>query len=208
MKAKNTLFLLLQCLTFFVYAKEVTQCTVTIENELEGSSLEYGDLQLLVVQPMTGKIVETFPCTPDGNCFAIVQDIAQFSLRISGPSHALFEPKQILIGASESTFNCNESLTFTLKGYRCEIPVKVMTENDQLVAGPAGISIRLKHNIPNSFNTTVLTDENGIATFEGVPDQILNAYFEQDKKDNGLPLYWVEKQNFQVLFKSSGGFLL
>ena len=155
----NTLFSALSLITSLlatVRSQSITQCTVTIESELKEQSLNYGDLQLQVVQPNTGKIIDTFPCTPDGNCFAIVQDLEQFSLRVNGPSHALFEPKKFMIGTSSS---CEDSLTFTLKGNRCDIPVKVMGGDDKLQNGPAGIQIRLKHTIPGGYDHTMKTNE-------------------------------------------------
>jgi len=72
----------------------VTQCTVVIERASEqvGSNFEFSEL-VLQVMSKTGKVLESFPCTPDGNCFAIVQDLPSFSLKLAGSSHALFEPK-------------------------------------------------------------------------------------------------------------------
>ena len=74
-----------------------------------------------------------------------------------------------MIGASGSSVTCEDSLTFTLKGYRCDVPIKVMTGDEKLVPGPAGIPVRLHHSIPGGYNHTELTDENGIASFENVP---------------------------------------
>lgn len=90
-------------------------------------------MTLQVVQPQTGKTIEEFPCTPDGNCFAIIQDLDVFALRVAGPAFALFEPKEILIGDSQkSTMTCQEDkeLTFRLKGHRIVIPVVIMTADD------------------------------------------------------------------------------
>lgn len=98
-------------------------------------------MTLQVVQPQTGKTIEEFPCTPDGNCFAIIQDLDVFALRIAGPAFALFEPKEILIGDS---ITCQEDkeLTFRLKGHRIVIPIVIMT-TDELVQGPSGVQIKL-----------------------------------------------------------------
>ena len=119
-------------------------------------------MALEVVQPGSNKIVESFPCTPDGNCFALVQDMPQFSLRIAGHSSALFEPKSIHIGGPNGQASC-EDLTFVLKGYVLRIPVKMRTAQGELVAGPAGISIKLSDTNPDGYVSTVKTDANGIA---------------------------------------------
>ena len=78
---------------------------------------------LQVIQLGSSKIVDSFPCTPDGNCFALVQDMPQFSLKVSGPSSALFEPKHIKIGGNDGLSSC-EGLSFVLKGYGCDVPIK------------------------------------------------------------------------------------
>ena len=83
--------------------------------------------------------MDSFPCTPDGNCFALVQDLPSFTLKVVGPQPALFEPKQISVSAEASC----EDLTFVLKGFSCVIPVKMRQGDGSLVNGPAGLPIQL-----------------------------------------------------------------
>ena len=115
---------LIATLSEIVYSQNLHQCTVSIEraNEDSSSEITLDHMALEVVQPGSNKIVESFPCTPDGNCFALVQDMPQFSLRIVGHSSALFEPKSVTVGGSDGLDTC-EDLTFVLKGYVCYIPV-------------------------------------------------------------------------------------
>ena len=84
MKSKTLHFLLitwfLAVLSKVAYSQNVHQCTVSIERANEDSSSDTDDITLdhmalEVVQPGSNKIVESFPCTPDGNCFALVQDM-------------------------------------------------------------------------------------------------------------------------------------
>ena len=85
---------------------------------------------------------------------------------------------------------------FELEGYRVDIPVKIKNGDDQLVPGPAGIPIRLFWNIPDAYNQTVLTDDKGIATFGGVPEEHLHAFFLQDKPETGEKLYSLKLERF------------
>ena len=96
-----------------------------------------------------------------------------------------------------------------LKGYVCNIPVRVRNEDGSLSAGPAGIPIRIKANTPNGYTSTVRTDGNGIASFEEVPNGKYNAYFEQSEEDSGggLPLYGLREKFFQIDFTLSEGFI-
>ena len=94
-----------------------------------------------------------------------------------------------------------------LKGYVCNIPVRVRNEDGSLSDGPAGIPIRIKANTPNGYASTVRTDMNGIASFEEVPNGKYNAYFEQSEDGAGLPLYGLREKFFQIDFTSSEGFI-
>ena len=96
-----------------------------------------------MLKPGSKKIVDSFPCTPDGNCFALVQDISEFTLKIHGPSAALFEPREIKIGGKDGLASC-EDLTFLLKGYGVTVPVKFRLSDGSLVRGPPGIPIKLR----------------------------------------------------------------
>ena len=97
-----------------------------------------------------------------------------------------------------------------LKGYVCNIPVKLRTADGGLAAAPAGIPIKLSDTSPTGFRSTVVTDGNGIAAFDEIPAKHLYAYFDEElcKKaaDNGKALYSVNKQVFSVLFSSKDGF--
>ena len=99
--------------------------------------------------------------------------------------------------------NC-EDLTFLLKGYSCNIPVKFQTADGELMNGPAGVPIRLIQNIVNGYEQVVNTDSNGVASFEQVPSSIFTAYFNIDgstkAKDGGKTLYKLNKNFFQVNF--------
>ena len=56
-----------------------------------------------------------YPCTPEGNCFAIVQEMTSFGLRIvkssalSGPPVTV-EPKHVIIGGPDGLESCEEIL--------------------------------------------------------------------------------------------------
>lgn len=136
---QTTLLLLsvFQLLAATTFSQSLKQCSVHIERpEDDKTDLELGEMVLQVSQPGSpNKIVESFPCTPDGNCFALVQDMPSFTLKVKGPQSALFEPKQISVDADSSC----EDLTFVLKGYSCVIPVKMRTGDGSLVDGPEGL---------------------------------------------------------------------
>ena len=89
-----------------------------------------------------------------------------------------------------------------LKGYVCNIPVRVQNEDGTLSTGPAGVPIRIKANTPNGYSSTVKTDSNGIASFEEVPNGKYNAYFDQSE-DGGLPMYGLKEKFFPIDFTSS-----
>lgn len=82
-----------------------------------------------------------------------------------------------------------------------------MTGDEKLVSGPAGHPVRLQHSIPQGYDRTVLTDENGIASFEDVPNTNLHAYFIQDK-ENGKEMYSMDIDKIQALFTGKNGFEL
>ena len=167
-------------------------------------------MTLQVLHPQSNAVVESFPCTPDGNCFALVHDMTQFALRVKGPYSALFHPKHILVGGAQGLPSC-EDLTFALKGYGCVVPVKVRTEEGDLVKGPAGIPIRLRENNPEGYAHVPLTDSEGLAHFDEVPSSILTAYFNGGEKtapDGGKPTYKPQSQLFQIKFSKKEGFKL
>jgi len=112
----------------------------------------------------------------------------------------------MLIGGPQATASCDDDLTFTLSGYRCDIPVKIETGSGELVSGPAGVAIKLRHNIHDGYERVALTDSNGIAAFENVPDSILIASIEQEGSREDKPLYKVKETSFQVVFNTETGF--
>ena len=210
---KTLLFLFFAQLISIGQSQSIFHCAASIERASDDSStsITLEDMALEVVQPGSNKIVESFPCTPDGNCFALVQDMPQFSLRIVGHNSALFEPKTIQIGGPNGQASC-EDLTFVLKGYVCNIPVKMRTAEGELVVGPAGIPIKLTDTKPNGYKNTVNTDAKGIASFEEVPDRKFTAYFDEDlgktAPDGGKTLYKITNQFFIVRFSSTDGFVM
>jgi len=96
-------------------------------------------MSLQVISPQTGNLVESFPCTPDGNCFAVIQNLPDFNLKIAAPGNALFEPKDISVKKNTSC----ESLVFKLKGFSLQIPLMLQDINGQLHPGPMDMPIRL-----------------------------------------------------------------
>ena len=84
-------------------------------------------------------MVESFPCTPDGNCFAVISNLPDFNLRMAAPGNALFEPKVINVKKNQSC----ESLVFKLKGFSLEISVKLQDTNRELLPGPEDTYVRL-----------------------------------------------------------------
>lgn len=204
--------LLVSLLIHSVEAHSLHQCVARIERAGDDSSdgISLDSMALEVLQTGSNKVVESFPCTPDGNCFALVQDLPEFALRITGHKSALFEPKLIKIGGQGGRESC-EDLAFVLKGYVCNVPVKLRTAEGDLVPGPAGISIKLKQNTANGRERFAQTDENGVASFEDVPDAKYNAYFDGGETvapDGGKTLYWLSERLLQVEFSQEHGFTL
>ena len=207
------LFATLQLLSGAALPKSTYHCSVSIDQTESVSLGEMGleDIMLQVVHPASNAIVESFPCTPDGNCFALVHDMDSFLLKVKGPSSALFEPKSILVGNGQGALSHCEDLTFALKGYTCIVPVKIRTEDGSLVKGPPGIPIKLRENTPKGYVDITETDAHGLAHFDEVPASILQAYFNGGEKfapDGGLPTYKVPTQIFQISFSKREGFKL
>lgn len=123
----------------------------------------------------------------------------------------MLEPKSVLIGGSDGLASC-EDLTFVLKGYSCDIPVKFLTPRGVLINGPAGLPIKLRQNMQEGYEKVVNTDEFGVASFEEVPSSIFTAYFDTDgatkASDGGKTLYKLERNFFTVGFNKMSGFIL
>ena len=193
-------------------------CSASIERPSDDKSqLQLEDMVLQVLKPAVGeastsKVIETFPCTPDGNCFALVNEDSQrdgFSLRVEGPMSARFEPREIKIGGKGGLTSC-EDLTFILKGYGVTVPVKFLAADGSHLAGPAGVPIKLSDQNPDGFRQVVETNEAGLAIFDEVPNVRLGAYFNNDVKvgeDGGLPLYKVNKYHYQIAYDKRKGFV-
>jgi len=66
------------------------------------------------------------------------------------------------------------------------------------------VPVRLKHNVLGGFERTVLTDAQGVASFEGVPGTMLMAFLELSASD-GKPLFKIKQNAVQVLFNAKTG---
>ena len=107
-------------------------CSVSLEKPHD-SQVRFQDLSLEVLSSKTGKVAETFSCTPDGNCFAVVQNLQSFILRVSGLPNAKFDPPEYNIDSQKQS--C-EDLIFRLKGFGLSIPIRHRNSDSQLITGP------------------------------------------------------------------------
>ena len=142
-----------------IYAQQT--CSVSIEKP-DDSTISFSEMSLQVVSYQTGKLMETFPCTPDGNCFAVIQNLPEFHLKMAGPKNAIFEPKEVLINKKKTC----EDIVFMMKGFGLQIPVKFQDGNGQLNPGTEGIHVRITNDKEEEM--VVQTNADGVAVFEEI----------------------------------------
>ena len=175
-------------------------CTVSLEKSHD-SQVKFEDLTLDVISPQTGKVAETFSCTPDGNCFAVIQNLESFILRVSGLPNARFEPHEYIIDSQKQS--C-EDLTFRLKGFGLSIPIKHQNSNDQLTVGPKDIKIILTNQSGNSIEATTGVD--GVAVFDEVSlgDQVTASVLVP--KVNGIDSFHLQSSSLECKKDKVGGY--
>lgn len=77
-----------------------TACNAHIELSSEESQVSFDKMSLEVFS-LSGSQQESSQCTPDGNCFIVVYNLDQFSLRMKGPAGSVFEPAEYKINAKK-----------------------------------------------------------------------------------------------------------
>ena len=81
-----------------------------------------------------------------------------------------------------------------------------------MIPGPSGIEIKLQQNIQDGFVQTVVTDVNGVASFDQVPSfNSFTAFFDEGKKTfegGGMPLYKLQSFSLPVRFSKGKGFTM
>ena len=83
---------------------------------------------------------DSFPCTPDGNCFAVIEDhIGAFDLKMAGPVGALFHPEEVFV---TSEADC-QNISFSLQGFELKMGIKTLQADGKITDGPEGISLHL-----------------------------------------------------------------
>ena len=101
---------------------------------------------------------DSFPCTPEGNCFAVIEDhIGAFDLKMAGPTGAVFHPESIFV-PKEST--CTD-ISFILQGFELKMAVRTLQADGNSSDGPEGLTLNLGDYVAK-------TDPRGYATFPEV----------------------------------------
>ena len=121
---------------------------------------------------------------------------------MAGPKSAIFDPKEIFVDSKKSC----EELTFELKGFGLEIPVRWQDEHGQVSSsGPQGIPIRISND--EAEEAMAYTDASGIAVFDEISlsGNKLQAWFEVPKIV-GNDLYQVQVSPLNCELKEREGF--
>jgi len=97
-----------------------TTCNAHLEiTNDDDQQISFNKMTLEVYSP-TGSRLESSQCTPDGNCFVVVYNTDQFTLKMKGPQGSVFEPSEYKVGNGA---NCDD-ITFKLKGFSLKFAVK------------------------------------------------------------------------------------
>ena len=116
-------------------------------------------------------------------------------MSIKAADYLDIEPKQVDQPITNLT-------TFTIKGYRIAIPIRVRKQNGFLVPGPSDLLINLKENgVPNGYDRSIRTDKKGVAHFYEVPLSIFKVRLEQEELIFGL-----KNSMSEVMFEAGVGF--
>ena len=87
---------------------------------------------------------------------------------MKGPQGSVFEPAEYKIELKKG--DACEDLPFRLRGFQLSIPVKMKTQEGNLVDGPAGIAVEVrklsKQVVPALATST--TDKRGYAVFDQI----------------------------------------
>ena len=116
-------------------------CNANIDLSSEESQVSF-DKMYLEVYSSSGAKQEQSQCTPDGNCFIVVYNLDNFSLRMKGPLGSVFEPAEYVIDSKRNQ-KC-EDLSFRLKGFSLKFAVKSQNKDGKLLNGPSGLDIELR----------------------------------------------------------------
>ena len=97
----------------------------------------------LEIYSTSGAKQESSQCTPDGNCFVVVYNLDQFTVKMKGPQGSVFEPAEYKVDTKSSAIAC-EDLSFRLKGFSLKLAVKTKNNEGKVMNGPEGITIELR----------------------------------------------------------------
>ncbi|CDW74259.1 nodal modulator 1-like [Stylonychia lemnae] len=171
MKAKILLSLATSLLTLSSVTSSEINCNAHIDLQSEESQVSF-DKMYLDVYSQSGAKQEQSQCTPDGNCFVVVYNLDNFSVRMRGPQGSVFEPAEYVVDTKKGG-NCDD-LAFRLKGFSLKFGVKALNQQGKHVNGPKGLGVEITRMGKNSkvpFNVQQ-TDENGVVEFKdiSIPD--------------------------------------